>query len=70
MNSLGGINREGIKGRERGVSWLLGAGGEALFCVLYLLSMANVYKNQSSGAGGGGVGKEGIGGRPWASILP
>lgn len=36
---------------------MLGAGWESLFfCVLYLLSMANVYKNQSSGAGGGGVG--------------
>lgn len=39
MNSLGGINREGIKGRERGGSLLLGAGGEALFCLLYLLSV-------------------------------
>lgn len=35
----------------------MGAGWESLFlCVLYLLSMANVYKNQSSGAGDGGVG--------------
>lgn len=31
--------------------------------------MANVYKNQSSGAGGGGVGKEGTGRRPWASFF-
>lgn len=35
MNSLGGIDREGIKGRERGGSWLLGAGGEAPFlCIV------------------------------------
>lgn len=48
------------KGRWRGGSWLFAAGGEALFCVLYLMGMANVYKNQSSGAGGGG----------WEGIVP
>lgn len=35
MNSLGGINREGIKGRERGGSLLLGAGGGSPFlCIV------------------------------------
>lgn len=46
-----------------------GLGRKPFFCVLYLLSMANVDKNQSSGAGGGGVGKEGTGRRPWASFF-